>query len=186
MGRKKRPFYRIVAVDSRRKRDGAYLEKIGFYHPLDDPATVNIDGEKALKWLRNGAQPSNTVLSLLRNEGVWYRFLLEKRKLPEDQIETMMVEWMAKKAGNQVKIEEPTAVEEVKEASDDEEKADEDVKEAAEAAPEKEAETKEAPKDEANAPAVDPEPAVEAKPEPKAEEKVEEPAADKKEEKKEE
>lgn len=98
MGRKKRPFYRIVAVDSRVRRDGAFIDRIGYYHPLDDPPSISIDGEKALKWLRVGAQPSDTVRSLLRKEGVWLRFRLEKRKLPEAQIDEMMVEWMARQA----------------------------------------------------------------------------------------
>ncbi|MBC8466085.1 30S ribosomal protein S16 [bacterium] len=96
MGRKKRPYYRIIAVDKRNRRDGACIERLGYYHPLNDPFTVSIDGEKALKWLRLGAIPSDTVRSLLRKEGIWYRFLLEKRKLPENQIEEMMSEWFAK------------------------------------------------------------------------------------------
>ena len=95
MGRKKRPYYRIVAVDKRKRRDGAFIERLGYYHPLGDPTVVQIDGEKVLKWLRVGAQPSNTVLSLLRKEGIWYRFRLEKRNLPENQIDEMMAEWFA-------------------------------------------------------------------------------------------
>ena len=95
MGRKKRPFYRIIAVDSRRKRDGAYIDRIGIYHPLENPPVVEVDADKALKWLRCGAQPSDTVRSLLRKEGVWLRFRLEKRGLPETQINQMMVEWFA-------------------------------------------------------------------------------------------
>ncbi len=118
IGRKKRPYYRVIAVDSRKKRDGSFIERIGYYHPLDNPPIVEIDGDKALKWLRNGAQPSSTVLSLLRQEGVWYRFRLEKRNLPEDQIQQMMNEWFeknskkleAKKAA--LKKEETSAVEE--------------------------------------------------------------------------
>lgn len=96
MGRKKRPYYRIIAVDGRKKRDGAFLERLGYYHPLDNPASIKIDAEKTLKWLRVGAQPSETVRSLLRKEGIWYRFRLEKRGLPESQIQTMMVEWFEK------------------------------------------------------------------------------------------
>ena len=95
MGRKKRPYYRIVAVDSRAKRDGAFIEMLGHYRPLEDPPGVDIDAEKALKWLRVGAQPTDTVRSLLRQEGVWLRFRLEKRGLPENQIEQMMAEWFA-------------------------------------------------------------------------------------------
>jgi len=96
MGRKKRPYYRIVAVDSRSKRDGAFIDRLGYYHPIEDPAGLMIDGEKALEWLRNGAIPSDTVLSLLKREGIWLRFRLEKRGLPASQIETMMAEWFAK------------------------------------------------------------------------------------------
>ncbi len=100
IGRKKQPYYRIIAVDSRKKRDGTFLDRIGYYHPLEDPAGIKIDADKALKWLRVGAQPTNTVRSLLRRQGVWYRFLLEKRKLPEAQIETLMSEWMTSHASS--------------------------------------------------------------------------------------
>jgi small subunit ribosomal protein S16 len=95
MGRKKRPYYRIVAVDSRAKRDGACIERLGYYHPMDTPATVLIEGDKALKWLRDGAIPSQTVLSLFKREGLWLRHRLEKRGLPQAQIDTMMGEWFA-------------------------------------------------------------------------------------------
>jgi len=96
MGRKKRPYYRIVVVDSRRKRDGAFIDRIGYYHPIENPAGLMIDGEKALKWLRDGAIPSDTVLSLLKKEGVWLRFRLERRGLPESQIGEMMNAWFVK------------------------------------------------------------------------------------------
>jgi small subunit ribosomal protein S16 len=80
MGRKKRPFYRIVAADSRAPRDGAFLEVIGHYNPLTEPATIFIDEDKALKWLRRGAQPTETTHSLLRKMGIWDKFLVEKEK----------------------------------------------------------------------------------------------------------
>jgi len=96
MGRKKRPYYRIVAVDTRRKRDGAFIDRIGYYHPIETPAGLLIDAERALKWLRVGAIPSDTVLSLLKKEGVWLRYRLERRGLPEAQINTMMNEWFVK------------------------------------------------------------------------------------------
>jgi small subunit ribosomal protein S16 len=70
MGAKKAPFYRVVVADSRAPRDGRFIEEIGYYNPLTQPAQVKIDEEKALKWLANGAQPSDTVKSLLRKEGV--------------------------------------------------------------------------------------------------------------------
>ena len=78
-GRKKRPSYRIVAADSRAPRDGSFLEIIGHYDTLADPATVVIDEEKALKWLKSGAKSSETVTSLLRKQGIWDKFESEKK-----------------------------------------------------------------------------------------------------------
>jgi small subunit ribosomal protein S16 len=69
-GAKKRPFYRIVVADSRSPRDGANLDEIGFYNPTTNPATLQIDGEKARVWLQNGAQPSDTVKVLLVKSGI--------------------------------------------------------------------------------------------------------------------
>ena len=70
VGKKKRPAYRIVVADSRSPRDGAFIEIIGLYDPLTDPATVNIDEEKARKWLDQGAQPSETAAKLLARQGI--------------------------------------------------------------------------------------------------------------------
>ena len=70
MGDKKSPFYRIVVVDGRKARDGAYIEKIGHYNPTCNPAEVVIDAEKAKAWLAKGVQPTETVRSLLINAGV--------------------------------------------------------------------------------------------------------------------
>ncbi|RKY65086.1 MAG: 30S ribosomal protein S16 [Candidatus Latescibacterota bacterium] len=70
MGRKKKPFYRIVVVDSRNPRDGKYIESLGHYNPLTEPAEVRIDEEKAFSWLQRGAVPSDTALSLLKKVGV--------------------------------------------------------------------------------------------------------------------
>ncbi len=78
MGSKKRPTYRVVATDSRSPRDGKYLEKIGFYNPLTSPAEIKIDEEVALKWLRNGAQPTDTAKSVLSKAGVMKKFHDEK------------------------------------------------------------------------------------------------------------
>ena len=73
-GTKKRPHYRVVAADKRAPRNGKFIEIIGEYHPLDDPSTINIDEERALHWLRHGAQPSSQVEKLLRIVGVWEEF----------------------------------------------------------------------------------------------------------------
>ena len=66
MGMKKNPFYRVVVADSRYPRDGRFIEEIGYYDPTTEPATVKIDAEAATKWIANGAQPTETVKSLLK------------------------------------------------------------------------------------------------------------------------
>lgn len=70
-GSKKRPFYRMVAADSEASRDGKFLEIIGTYNPLKEPAEVMVDREKLSKWIKQGAQPTSTVKSLLRKNGIW-------------------------------------------------------------------------------------------------------------------
>ena len=80
MGAKKRPFYRVVVADSRSPRDGRFIEEIGYYDPVRQPAEINIDVEKALKWLQNGAQPSDTARSLLSKAGVMQKFHEAKYK----------------------------------------------------------------------------------------------------------
>ena len=70
MGAKKNPYYRIVVADSRSPRDGRCIEEIGTYSPLTAPATVTVDVEKAQNWIKNGAQPTDTVRGLLKNAGV--------------------------------------------------------------------------------------------------------------------
>lgn len=70
MGAKKNPYYRIVVADSRSPRDGRFIEEIGSYDPLADPYQVKIDGERALYWIKNGAQPTDTVRALLKKSGV--------------------------------------------------------------------------------------------------------------------
>lgn len=97
MGRKKRPFYRIVAADSRRPRDGKYLELIGTYNPLLDPPEVRVNREVALKWLLQGAQPSDTVRSLLRSQGIMFELDLIKRGLSKEEIEVEFKKWEALK-----------------------------------------------------------------------------------------
>lgn len=93
MGRKKRPFYRIVATDSRTRRDGKYLEKIGTYNPLTQPAEIEINKELALKWLARGAQPSQTVRSFLRKTGILFEYDLRKRGLSAEEIELEYKKW---------------------------------------------------------------------------------------------
>ncbi len=98
-GRKKRPFYRLVAADARAQRDGVFLERLGHYNPMTEPADVFIDEEKALKWLRRGAQPSDTAKRLLTQNGILMKFEYEKLGKPmpgsevvEEDTETAEVE----------------------------------------------------------------------------------------------
>ena len=69
MGAKKAPFYRVVVADSRPPRDGRFIEEIGYYNPLTDPADIKIDVERAQYWVKNGAQPSDTVRAILKKSG---------------------------------------------------------------------------------------------------------------------
>ncbi|MBQ7578540.1 MAG: 30S ribosomal protein S16 [Synergistaceae bacterium] len=73
-GRKKAPFYRLVVADERSPRDGKFIDLIGTYNPMTDPASVNIDEERALRWLKNGALPSDTARGLLKKQGIWDKF----------------------------------------------------------------------------------------------------------------
>ncbi len=70
MGAKKAPFYRVIVADSRSPRDGRFIDEIGYYNPLTNPVEIKIDAEKAKKWLGNGAQPTETVKSLLKKSGI--------------------------------------------------------------------------------------------------------------------
>lgn len=70
MGAKKAPFYRVVVADSRYPRDGRFIEEIGYYDPTKEPADVKIDADKAKTWIKNGAQPTDTVKALLKKNGV--------------------------------------------------------------------------------------------------------------------
>ncbi|MBR2371092.1 MAG: 30S ribosomal protein S16 [Clostridia bacterium] len=70
MGSKKAPFYRVIVADSRSPRDGRFIEEIGTYNPLTNPAEVKIDAEKAKTWISNGAQPTETVKALLKKSGI--------------------------------------------------------------------------------------------------------------------
>lgn len=82
-GKKKQPTYRVVATDRRSARDGRFIESIGYYDPRQEPSVVNIDNEKALKWLRHGAQPSERVEKLLRISGAWDEFKGTSSRLEE-------------------------------------------------------------------------------------------------------
>jgi small subunit ribosomal protein S16 len=78
VGKRKQPLYRVVVADSRSPRDGRFIEIIGQYNPLTDPSTITIDNDKALTWLRKGAQPSDQVKALLKRTGIWSEYVKDK------------------------------------------------------------------------------------------------------------
>lgn len=73
-GKKKQPSYRLVVADQRAPRDGRFIEILGHYNPLTDPSTIQVDEDRALHWLRQGAQPSEQARALLKRSGVWQKF----------------------------------------------------------------------------------------------------------------
>lgn len=79
-GRKKAPFYRLVVADSRSPRDGRFIEQLGIYNPMTTPSEISIDVEKAVKWLKDGAIPSDTARGLLKKAGAWEAFVESKGK----------------------------------------------------------------------------------------------------------
>ena len=93
MGKKKQPIYKIVVADSRSPRDGKFLEALGLYNPLTNPHTVNVKEERILYWLSNGAQPTNTVKSLLREKGIILKNDLIKRGVDEEKMKSELAEW---------------------------------------------------------------------------------------------
>lgn len=103
-GRSKRPFYFIVAADSRSPRDGAYIERIGDYNPLTVPATINIDADKAFDWVMKGAEPTNTVKKILTYKGVLYKKHLyrgvRKGAFTQEEADKKFADWVESKKGS--------------------------------------------------------------------------------------
>ncbi len=139
MGRKKRPFYRLVVLDSRKRRDGAYLANLGFYNPFTEPHEINIHPDEIIEWLSKGATMSDTARSLLRTEGVLYKYSLVKQGMDAAEIETRVNEWRASAEANKAKRDEAKAARvaeaaaTAKAAVEAEEKAEAEAKAAAEA-----------------------------------------------------
>lgn len=100
-GRKRAPFYHIVVADSRAPRDGRYIERIGSYNPITDPATIELNFDRALDWLRNGAQPTDTTRAILSYKGVMMKKHLDegvkKGALTPEQAEEKFQTWMKEK-----------------------------------------------------------------------------------------
>lgn len=101
LGRKGRPFYHIVAADSRSPRDGKFLEKIGTYNPITNPATIDLNVDAALRWLDNGAQPTDTARNILSYKGVMYKKHLlrgvKKGAMTAEEAEAKFAAWLEEK-----------------------------------------------------------------------------------------
>jgi len=93
MGKKKRPFYRLVAADSRAPRDGRFIEMLGTYDPLIQPLKIDLKEERVIHWLNNGAQPTQTVKSLLQNKGLWLKWDLMKQGADQDRVAEEFSKW---------------------------------------------------------------------------------------------
>ena len=110
-GKKGKPFYWIVAADSRSKRDGKYLEKLGTYNPNTNPATIEIDIDSSVKWLQNGAQPTKTARNILSYKGVMLKYHLLggviKGAFNEEEAEKRFQEWLKDK---QTRIDEKSSM----------------------------------------------------------------------------
>lgn len=102
-GKKGKPFYYIVVADARAPRDGRFIERLGSYNPNTNPATIDINFDKTLDWVNNGAQPTDTCRAILSYKGVLYKKHLQggakKGALTEEQVETKFQEWLEQKDG---------------------------------------------------------------------------------------
>lgn len=96
-GRKKKPYYHIVAADIRKKRDGGIIEDLGRYNPVVSPKTVTLHTDRVIHWLENGAQPSEAVKGLLKAEGIYYRLHLIRWGKSAEEIEQTVADWKAGK-----------------------------------------------------------------------------------------
>lgn len=150
-GAKGAPFYKIVAADSRARRDGKYIDQVGTYNPTTIPATIILDVDKAVKWLQNGAEPTTTVKAILSYKGAMYKkHLLRGVQLgvvKAEDVETKFNEWAAKKEGKVL---------------DHKTKAEEKKVAAIQAVVNTPAKVKEVPVEETEAPVAEEAPAVEA------------------------
>jgi len=103
MGKKKQPIYKVVAADARSPRDGKFLEAVGIYNPLTNPHTIDLKEDRINYWLDKGAQPTDTVNSLLRQKGINLKRDIAKRKLPEEKAEALLKNWQASKEASSQK-----------------------------------------------------------------------------------
>jgi len=148
LGKKKQPTYRVVVIDSRKQRDGQYIEQLGFYDPRQDPSIVEINNERALYWLHTGAQPTERAQKLLEISGAWTQFRVSKgdiHTIGEDEPESAPAPKAAAKEADVavVEVDEPEAPVEVEETVETEAAVEVDETVEVEEAAEPEAEAKE-------------------------------------------
>jgi len=103
MGKKKQPIYKMVAADSRSPRDGKFLEAVGFYNPLTNPHTLDLKEDRIMYWLNVGAQPTNTVKSLLRQKGITLKKELLSKGLDEEKVKSELENWQKMKEAGSMK-----------------------------------------------------------------------------------
>ncbi|MEX2656326.1 MAG: 30S ribosomal protein S16, partial [Balneolales bacterium] len=99
-GRKRFPYYHIIATDIRTKRDGRIIEDLGRFSPTKDPSLVRLETDRVVYWLKNGAQPSDTVRNILKEEGIYYRLHLERWGKSEDEIDQTLSRWKEEREKN--------------------------------------------------------------------------------------
>ncbi|MAV93355.1 MAG: 30S ribosomal protein S16, partial [Candidatus Marinimicrobia bacterium] len=158
LGRKKRPFYRVVAIDSKFKRDGREIERLGWYDPVQDNNPCSLNEDRVLYWLNQGAKPSDTVQGLFRKNGLSYKWHLVKQGLKEAAIEKLLEEWKEREKNRfELKKEKKIKKKELSSSLDSESTEAAPAEEApaeeakAEEAPAEEAKAEEAPAEEAPA-----------------------------------
>lgn len=150
MGKKKKPFYRIIAADSRAARDGRFIEMVGTYDPIAKPHVVECKEDRIFHWLENGAQPTDTVKNLLQGKGLWLKWTLTKQGADEAKIASEMEAWEKIQVEKAKRSEDKAAKAESDKAK---KKAAEETVEEADAEPEVAEETVEEVKAEEAAPA---------------------------------
>ena len=183
MGKKKQPIYKIVVADARSPRDGKFLEALGLYNPLTNPHTVDVKEERILYWLSNGAQPTNTVKSLLRDKGIILKNDLIKRGLDEEKIESELAEWQKLKEASATSKAKKKKISRKAKAKEDESKdsvaAEEPVKDKTKETPKKEEKIDESTAEESKDSVAIEEPVVDkAEETPKNEENIDESTAE--------
>ena len=106
MGRKNRPFYRIIAIDYRSRRDGVEIERLGWFDPLRTDVAVNLNEDRVIHWLKQGAQPSETVGNILTEIGLKYKMHLMREGKSEEEIAKLLTEWQIHQQEKQVRKQE--------------------------------------------------------------------------------